>query len=112
MSEQTVSAVLEYSGRQAGAEHAAFPPVVAGGPRATHIHYVANNQLLLRHHMLLVDSGESLYLISSKNFFKFCTYRITPFAFVIKGKGSNPVQPRLGEFASYYNSAYSHFENK
>ena len=53
-----MSAVLEYSCRSHGAEHAAFPPVVAGGARATHIHYVANNQILGAEDMLLVDSGQ------------------------------------------------------
>lgn len=55
-----VNAVLEYSCKQGGAEHLAFPPVVAGGARATHIHYVANNQLLNADEMILVDSGNLL----------------------------------------------------
>lgn len=58
VSEHAISALLEYSSRSHGAEHAAFPPVVAGGARATHIHYVNNNQLLRGGEMLLVDSGE------------------------------------------------------
>ncbi|XP_023948956.2 xaa-Pro aminopeptidase 3 [Bicyclus anynana] len=65
MSEHAVSAVLEYSCRMAGAEHGAFPPVVAGGARATHIHYVANNQLLEQRDMLLVDSGSQRWLYNS-----------------------------------------------
>ncbi|XP_014359819.2 xaa-Pro aminopeptidase 3 [Papilio machaon] len=65
ISERTVDAVLEYTCRQAGAEHAAFPPVVAGGARATHIHYVANNQLLHKDEMLLVDSGCQRWMYNS-----------------------------------------------
>ncbi|XP_013144455.1 PREDICTED: probable Xaa-Pro aminopeptidase 3 isoform X2 [Papilio polytes] len=65
VSERSVDAVLEYSCRQAGAEHAAFPPVVAGGARATHIHYVANNQLLHEQEMLLVDSGCQRWMYNS-----------------------------------------------
>ncbi|XP_034823963.1 xaa-Pro aminopeptidase 3 [Maniola hyperantus] len=65
ISEHAVSAVLEYSCRMAGAEHGAFPPVVAGGPRATHIHYVANNQILNDGDMLLVDSGSQRWLYNS-----------------------------------------------
>ncbi|CAG5035273.1 unnamed protein product [Parnassius apollo] len=65
MSERTVDAILEYTCRQAGAEHAAFPPVVAGGPRATHIHYVANNQLLDQANMILVDSGCQRWMYNS-----------------------------------------------
>ncbi|XP_028177965.1 xaa-Pro aminopeptidase 3-like [Ostrinia furnacalis] len=59
VTEHQVNAVLDYSCRQSGAEHLAFPPVVAGGARATHIHYVANNQVLNDGDMLLVDSDSS-----------------------------------------------------
>ncbi|XP_026728786.1 xaa-Pro aminopeptidase 3 [Trichoplusia ni] len=64
-SEHLVNAILEYSCKQGGAEHLAFPPVVAGGPRATHIHYVANNQKLTENEMLLVDSGCQRWLYNS-----------------------------------------------
>ncbi|KAG7303871.1 hypothetical protein JYU34_010773 [Plutella xylostella] len=65
ISESIVQAVLDYSCRQAGAEHPAFPPVVAGAARATHIHYVANNQLLGDGDLLLVDSGSQRWLYNS-----------------------------------------------
>ncbi|XP_072935303.1 xaa-Pro aminopeptidase 3 [Epargyreus clarus] len=65
ISEHLVGAVHEFSVRQGGAEHAAFPPVVAGGDRATHIHYVANNQLLAAHELLLVDAGSQRWLYNS-----------------------------------------------
>lgn len=57
ISEHAVSTALEYGARAGGAEHGAFPPVVAGGARAAHIHYVSNNQLLARGDLLLVDAG-------------------------------------------------------
>ncbi|KOB68397.1 putative xaa-pro dipeptidase app [Operophtera brumata] len=60
-----INAVLEYSCKLAGAEHAAFPPVVGGGARATHIHYVANNQLLDESEMLLVVSGCQRWMYNS-----------------------------------------------
>ncbi|XP_053602058.1 xaa-Pro aminopeptidase 3-like [Plodia interpunctella] len=65
VSEHMIKAILEYSSKQAGAEHLAFPPVVAGGPRATHIHYVANNQLLRHDEMILVDTGSQRWLYNS-----------------------------------------------
>ncbi|XP_047028903.1 xaa-Pro aminopeptidase 3-like isoform X1 [Helicoverpa zea] len=65
MSEHMVNAILEYTCKQGGAEHLAFPPVCAGGPRATHIHYVANNQLLAGTEMLLVDSGSQRWMYNS-----------------------------------------------
>ncbi|XP_022825118.1 probable Xaa-Pro aminopeptidase 3 isoform X1 [Spodoptera litura] len=65
ISEHMVNAVLEYSCKQGGAEHLAFPPVVAGGARATHIHYVANNQLLNANEMILVDSGSQHWMYNS-----------------------------------------------
>ncbi|XP_073947467.1 xaa-Pro aminopeptidase 3-like [Choristoneura fumiferana] len=63
--EHYLTAVLDYSARVAGAEHPAFPPVVAGGARATHIHYVTNNQLLTGEDMVLVDSGSQRWLYNS-----------------------------------------------
>ncbi|VVC92438.1 unnamed protein product [Leptidea sinapis] len=65
VSEHAVASVFEYTCRMAGAEHGAFPPVVAGGPRATHIHYVANNQLLDHGDMLLMDAGSQRWMYNS-----------------------------------------------
>ncbi|XP_026323865.1 xaa-Pro aminopeptidase 3-like [Hyposmocoma kahamanoa] len=65
VSEHSINAVLDFTSRQGGAEHLAFPPVVAGGHRATHIHYVANNQLLHDNEMLLVDTGCQRWLYNS-----------------------------------------------
>lgn len=41
----------------AGAEYLAYPPVVAGGDRATIIHYVNNNQKVFSGEMILMDAG-------------------------------------------------------
>ncbi|CAB3221610.1 unnamed protein product [Arctia plantaginis] len=65
VSEHMINAILEYSSKQGGAEHLSFPPVVAGGTRATHIHYVNNNQLLRDGDMILVDSGCQRWLYNS-----------------------------------------------
>ncbi|XP_038209094.1 xaa-Pro aminopeptidase 3-like [Zerene cesonia] len=65
VSEHAISSVFEYACRMSGAEHGAFPPVVAGGPRAVHIHYVANNQLLAQRDMLLIDAGCQRWLYNS-----------------------------------------------
>ena len=35
----------------------AYPPVVAGGPRATILHYLHNNQLLQDGELVLMDAG-------------------------------------------------------
>lgn len=57
ITEHTINGMLEYSCKLQGAEHLAFPPVVAGGHRATTIHYIQNNQQLREDEMLLVDAG-------------------------------------------------------
>ncbi|KAI5631650.1 metallopeptidase family m24 domain-containing protein [Phthorimaea operculella] len=65
ITEACVSAVLDFTSRQAGAEQLAFPPVVAGGPRAVHIHYVTNDQVLNEGENLLVDAGCQRWLYNS-----------------------------------------------
>lgn len=40
-----------------GAEYLAYPPVVAGGERATIIHYINNNQKVNNGEMVLMDAG-------------------------------------------------------
>ncbi|KAJ8734511.1 hypothetical protein PYW08_013761 [Mythimna loreyi] len=65
ISEHMIGAVLEYTSKIGGADHLAFPPVVAGGSRATHIHYVANNQILNDDELLLVDSGSQRWMYNS-----------------------------------------------
>ncbi|XP_013185348.2 xaa-Pro aminopeptidase 3 [Amyelois transitella] len=65
VSEHMINAIVEYSSKQAGAEHLAFPPVAAGGARATHIHYVSNNQLLDANDLILLDTGSQRWLYNS-----------------------------------------------
>lgn len=40
-----------------GAQYLAYPPVVAGGERATIIHYINNNQKVYHDEMVLMDAG-------------------------------------------------------
>jgi len=44
-----------------GAQYLAYPPVVAGGPRANTIHYTNNDQLINDGHMVLMDAGCQYY---------------------------------------------------
>lgn len=48
---------MDYECRMNGAEILAYPPVVAGGNRATTIHYINNNQLVANGDMVLMDAG-------------------------------------------------------
>ncbi|XP_050293898.1 xaa-Pro aminopeptidase 3-like isoform X2 [Anthonomus grandis grandis] len=55
--ENQLFAKVDYECRVRGAEILAYPPVVAGGTRATTIHYINNNQLVFNNEMVLVDAG-------------------------------------------------------
>eukprot|EP00050_Salpingoeca_kvevrii_P007211 m.294551 g.294551 ORF g.294551 m.294551 type:complete len:488 (+) comp13012_c0_seq1:1081-2544(+) len=58
VSENSLDAVLEFSSRSwGGANLLPYAPVVAGGVRATTLHYVANDQILRDSELVLVDSG-------------------------------------------------------
>ncbi|CAG0886445.1 unnamed protein product [Darwinula stevensoni] len=59
-SEWEIWAHTDYECRLRGAP-LAFPPVVAGGPRATIIHYTSNNQLFQNSDLLLMDAGCDLH---------------------------------------------------
>lgn len=50
-------AQIDYECRMKGAEFLAYPPVVAGGERATIIHYINNNQIVKHEEMVLLDAG-------------------------------------------------------
>ncbi len=65
VSEAHIEAVLEFEARLRGAQRLSYPPVVAGGNRASIIHYVLNNQVLDSNDMLLVDAGSEYYNYSS-----------------------------------------------
>ncbi|XP_063847008.1 LOW QUALITY PROTEIN: xaa-Pro aminopeptidase 3-like [Scylla paramamosain] len=56
-SEHQLFATVDYHARMRGADHLAYPPVVAGGPRANTIHYTANNTLVQPGQMVLMDAG-------------------------------------------------------
>ena len=40
-----------------GAQYLAYPPVVAGGPRANTIHYITNDKMIHDGQMVLMDAG-------------------------------------------------------
>ena len=50
-----------------GAQHLAYPPVIAGGSRANTIHYISNNQLVNDGEMVLMDAG--IHAIKQSSFF-------------------------------------------
>lgn len=60
MSEHQIYAKVDYECRMRGAEYLAYPPVVAGGERATIIHYINNNQRVPDGEMVLMDAGKCL----------------------------------------------------
>ncbi|MCL4143749.1 UNVERIFIED_CONTAM: hypothetical protein GTU68_019448 [Idotea baltica] len=55
--EHQLFATVDYQCRTRGAEHLAYPPVVAGGNRANVIHYISNNNVVLPGEMVLMDAG-------------------------------------------------------
>lgn len=58
--ESHLQAKMEYECQIKGADHPAFPPVVAGGSRANTIHYIDNNQIVKDNEMVLMDAGKGL----------------------------------------------------
>lgn len=54
-------AKMDFECRLRGAEYLAYPPVVAGGPRANTIHYITNNQVVEGGDMVLMDAGCELH---------------------------------------------------
>ncbi|XP_017774823.1 PREDICTED: probable Xaa-Pro aminopeptidase 3 [Nicrophorus vespilloides] len=57
VNEHEIFATVDYECRKMGAEMLAYPPVVAGGDRATIIHYINNNQMVRDGDMVLMDAG-------------------------------------------------------
>jgi Xaa-Pro aminopeptidase len=55
--EYEIEAELLYEFRRRGAQAPAYAPIVAGGPQACVLHYVANDQPLRDGDLLLIDSG-------------------------------------------------------
>ncbi|KAK7097129.1 hypothetical protein V1264_004150 [Littorina saxatilis] len=54
-------AKMDFECRVRGAQYLAYPPVVAGGPRANTIHYTANNQVVADGDLVLMDAGCELH---------------------------------------------------
>lgn len=65
VAENHLFATVDYHARMRGADHLAYPPVVAGGPRANIIHYISNNQLIHPGQMVLMDAGQSPYVVET-----------------------------------------------
>lgn len=57
VSERALAAAFEHEAKRRGADRLAYPPVVAGGPRACTIHYSRNDRLLRPGTWLLMDAG-------------------------------------------------------
>jgi Xaa-Pro aminopeptidase len=57
ISEHLVYAKFDMDCRIRGAEHLAYIPVIAGGQRATTLHYIRNNQIIRHDSMVLMDAG-------------------------------------------------------
>jgi len=55
--EYEIEAELLYEFRRNGAQFPAYSPIVAGGPNACVLHYVANNMPLRDGNLLLIDAG-------------------------------------------------------
>ncbi|KAA0201799.1 hypothetical protein HAZT_HAZT003526 [Hyalella azteca] len=61
VSEHELFARVDFESRMRGACHLAYPPVVAGGPRANIIHYISNNQIIKDGEMVLMDAGSEYH---------------------------------------------------
>lgn len=59
-----MAVLLEYESRIRGAQHLAYPPVVAGGLRTGILNYSDNRQIIKNNEMVLVDAGNSVVIIS------------------------------------------------
>lgn len=57
VSEAAVAAYFEYLCAIKGSERPAYVPVIASGQNALVIHYTANNQLLKKNELVLMDAG-------------------------------------------------------
>lgn len=57
MNERELESVFEQCVKSGGAQWMSFPPVVAGGERATCLHYIANNRTLKSGELVLMDAG-------------------------------------------------------
>jgi Xaa-Pro aminopeptidase len=55
--EYEIEALIDYTFRRRGAAGPAYPSIVASGPNATILHYIANNRRMDDGDLLLVDAG-------------------------------------------------------
>lgn len=58
ITEHELYAKVDYECRSNGANHLAYPPVVASGNRANIIHYINNNQVVKDGDLILMDAGK------------------------------------------------------
>jgi Xaa-Pro aminopeptidase len=57
INEHLIYAKFDFDCRIRGADYLAYIPVIAGGPRATILHYIRNNQIVTNDSMVLMDAG-------------------------------------------------------
>ena len=57
INESLINTKFDFDCRVRGSEHLAYIPVIAGGPRATVLHYIRNNQIIKNDQMVLMDAG-------------------------------------------------------
>lgn len=57
INEHLLYAKFDYDCRIRGAEYLAYIPVIAGGSRATSLHYIRNNQIVRNDELILMDAG-------------------------------------------------------
>jgi len=65
MAEYEIEAIMEFTYHKNGAQHVAYPSIVAGGANATILHYSTNREILRDGDLVLVDSGCELDLYAS-----------------------------------------------
>jgi Xaa-Pro aminopeptidase len=52
---------FDFDCRIRGSEYLSYIPVVAGGNRATTLHYIRNNQIIENNSLVLMDAGKRIY---------------------------------------------------
>jgi Xaa-Pro aminopeptidase len=63
--EAELSAIIGYEFLRRGADGHAYQPIVASGRNATTIHYIDNNNLLLKNQLVLLDVGAEVHNYSA-----------------------------------------------
>ena len=57
INEHLIYSKFDYDCRIRGASYLGYIPVIAGGPRATTLHYIRNNQIIKNGELVLMDAG-------------------------------------------------------